>query len=260
MAGAAKGQNISNALQLNEEREYKAKQPKMIVETNTFYSSGVRTEKCVKVFDGAGMILTEERFDESGARTAMFTHKNDTVNKRCLSVTFERWNGKEYSKETTVYSYDSNHFLVGITDQDANGRAMRISKIVNNEKGHPVSLALSDGDGNSFGTELGTYFYDRNRVVTTAFDTEGKQLSSDTGRISYKDIQLDPPDGYAYNEHGDAVKWTYKRSDGTDDVYEAEYVYDDAGNCINETIYKVEVRSGKPKKIKDKLFKKQYTY
>jgi hypothetical protein len=261
-ASAAQGQNIYSALQLNEEKEYKTKKPKMIVETNAFYGSGAqRTEKCVKVFDGAGMLVTEERFDESGNRTARFTHKNDTVNLLCMSTVFERWDGTAYSKETTVYSYDASHFLVGVTDQDANGRTMRVSKIVNNEKGDPVSLSLSDGQGGSFGTELGTYFYDLNKVVTTVFDSEGKQLSIDTSRISHKDVKLHPEEGYVYNEHGDAVKWTSKRSDGTADVYEAEYLYDEFGNCIDEAIFKTEPGpAGKQKKKKDRKFKRQYTY
>src|SRR5690606_13576699 len=62
--GLAKSQNIFSALQLNAEREYKTKRPKKIVETNTFFnSSGKQVDKNIKIFDEAGMLLTEERYD-----------------------------------------------------------------------------------------------------------------------------------------------------------------------------------------------------
>lgn len=259
-AGAAHGQNIYSALQLNEETAYKAKRPAKIVETKTFYDlAGQRTEKCIKVFE-AGMLLTEERFDENGTRTARLTHKNDTVNRRCLERTFERWGKTGNGKETTIYSYDASHFLIGVTDQDANGAIMLISKITNDEKGHPVALSISDGHGNAIGKETSAYLYDRNSVVTTVFDNDDNRISTDTMKISFKDARLHPEEGSAYNEQGDAVKWTGKQLNGAKDLYEAEYVYDPSGNCIDEVIYKVEVKGGKPKKKREKRFERQYTY
>lgn len=264
-AGAAQGQNIYSALQLNEETEYNAKRPKKIVETKTFYSpTDQRTEKCIKVFDDAGMLLTEERFDENGTRTARLTHKNDTVNRRCLERTFERWGITGNGKETSVYSYDANHFLIGVTDKDANGTTMLISKITNDEKGHPVALSLTDGQKNAIGKETGTYFYDRNSVVVAVFDNDDNKLSTDTMKISLKNARSYPEEGTAYNEHGDVVKWTGKQLNGLQDVYETEYVYDASGNCTDEVIYKVEVKgaaaNAKPKKKREKRFERQYTY
>jgi hypothetical protein len=261
MTSAAQGQNIYSALHLNEDKEYKTKRPKMIVETKTFYSAtDQRTEKSIMVFDGAGMIQTEERFDESGSRTAKLTYKNDTVNHRCLETIFERWGKTGYGQETTLYTYDANHALIRVTDQDARGSIMRISKITNNEKGHPVELLLTDGGGNPFGRETGTYFYDRNSVVAAVFDNDGNQLSADTMKISLKDARLHPVEGTVYNEQGDVVKWTSKQGNGAPDLYETEYVYDAFGNCTDEVIYKVEVKAGKPKKKRERHFERQYTY
>jgi len=261
-AGVVKGQNIYSALQLNEQTAYKAKRPKQIAETKTVFGlEGQKVEKSVKVFDAAGMLLTEERFDENGKRTARLTLKNDTVNRRCLERSFERWGATGNARETTIYSYDASHFLIRVTDQDANGATMLISKITNDEKGHPVELSLEDGQGTPIGKETAAYLYDRNSVVTTVFDNDGKKISADTLRISLKDARLHPAEGTVYNEQGDLTKWTSKQTTGAPDVYEAEYVYDTAGNCIDEVISKVEVKgAAKPKKKKEKRFERQYTY
>jgi len=261
-AGVVKGQNIYSALQLNEQTAYKAKRPKQIAETKTVFGlEGQKVEKSVKVFDAAGMLLTEERFDENGKRTARLTLKNDTVNRRCLERSFERWGATGNAKETTIYTYDASHFLIRVTDQDANGAIMLISKITNDEKGHPVELSIEDGQGTPIGKETATYLYDRNSVVTTVFDNDRNKISTDTLRISLKDAHLHPAEGTAYNEQGDITKWTSRQANGPLDVYEAEYVYDAAGNCIDEVISKVEVKgAAKPKKRKEKRFERQYTY
>ena len=258
----AQAQNIFSALHLNEETEYKTKRPKKIAETKTFFNAtGQRTDKCTKVFDDAGMLLTEERFDENGARTARLTHKNDTVNRRCLENRFERWGKTGYGEEVTLYSYDPNHFLVRVTDQDGRGSISRISKIENNDKGHPVALVLTDAQGNPFGKETAAYSYDRNSVVTTVLGTDDNVIATDTARISFKDAYLYPKEGDVYNEHGDPVKWASRQFDGEIAVFEAEYAYDAFGNCISAVTYKVETtRGGKPKKKKHLSLERQYTY
>jgi hypothetical protein len=163
-----KSQNIYSALHLNEQREYKASKPKRIIETNTFYSSnGKKTGKNVKAFDSSGMLWVEERLDENGKLTSKLTYMNDTLLKLKLSRTFERWNQFGYSKETAFYRYDSTNFLVEITDKQPNGSIIRITNIVNNDKGHPVELSVLSGDGSSFGKEIGKYLYDKNKVVSS---------------------------------------------------------------------------------------------
>src|SRR5687768_7695003 len=107
-------QNIYSALHLNENREYKTAKPKKIVETNIFYnSSGKQVDKNVKTFDAAGMLLTEERFDENGNLQARLTYSNDTANKLTLTRIMERWTQLGYSKETAFYTYERNNHLTG---------------------------------------------------------------------------------------------------------------------------------------------------
>jgi hypothetical protein len=178
LSGLAKSQNIYSALQLNAEREYKTKRPKRIVETNTFFnSSGKHVDKAIEVFDDAGMLLTEERYDDNGTLKSRLTYTNDTVHKIKLSRVFERWTQFGYSKETAFYTYDKNFFLIGTTDKDENGNVLRQTNLLFNDKGHPIELSLFDGNGNSFGKETATYLYDKNRVVTSVVANDGRLLS-----------------------------------------------------------------------------------
>lgn len=258
----ANSQNIYTALQLNQDREYKTKKPKKIVETNIFYNtSGKQVDKNVKTFDEAGMLLMEERYDEIGALKARLTCTNDTINRLKLTRIFERWNQFGFSKETAFYNYDTNHFLISTTDKDANGNTLRQSDLVCNDKGHPIQLTLFDGNGNSFGKEIATYLYDINKVVTSVVSNNGETLSTDTIKISFTTASLFPDKRETYNANGDLVNWTSKNFKGTETIYEEEYTYDNFGNCTEERIYKVTVKgNGKRKREKDRVFKKGYTY
>ncbi|MBK8042627.1 MAG: hypothetical protein IPK21_08150 [Haliscomenobacter sp.] len=186
LSGLVRSQNIYSALQLNAEREYKTQKPKKIVETNTFFdSSSKQVDKNIKTFDNAGMLLTEERFDENGRLKARFTNTNDTVHRITLSRVFERWTPLGYSKETAFYTYDKNFFLIGNTNKDANGNIISQTNLVCNQNGHPIELTLLDGNGNSFGKEIANYLYDKNKVVTSVVANDGSVLSIDTIKISF---------------------------------------------------------------------------
>jgi hypothetical protein len=255
-------QNIFSALQLNQEREYKTVRPKKIVEINTFFnSSSTQIDKNIKIFDGAGMLITEERFNESGSLTARLIYTNDTINRLILTRTFERWTTIGYLKETAYFSYDSNKFLVGTTDKDASGNIMRQTNFVCNDKGHPVELSLFDGKGNSYGREIATYLYDKNKVVTSVISNDGRLLTTDTIKISFKEASLFPDSNEVYNSAGDLISGVRKNLDGTGTIYEQEYIYDKFGNCTENKIYKVTVKgNGKRKREKDRIFRKEYTY
>lgn len=262
MSGVANSQNIYSALQLNENRDYKTARPKKIVETNTFYNlTGKQVDRNVKIFDEAGMLLTEEQFDESGKLKAKLIYTNDTANKLKLTRVFERWTNLGYSKETAFYTYDSNHNLKVITDKDANGNIIRQTNLVVNEKGHPIELALFDGNGNSFGKENASYLYDKNKVITSVVANDGRILSADTIKISFLKASIFSADGETYNSSGGLTNWTRRNLNGTVTEFEEEYSYDSFGNCTENRIYKVTVKgNGKRKREVDRVFKKQYTY
>ncbi len=257
-----KSQNIYSALQLNAEREYKTKRPKKIVETNTFFnSSGKQVDKNIKTFDAAGMLLTEERYDDNGTLKARLTYTNDTVQRIKLTRVFERWTQFGYSKETAFYSYDTNFILTGTTDKDANGNIIRQSNLVCNENGHPIELSLFDGNGNSFGKETATYLYDKNKVVTSVVSNDGRVLSSDTVKISFTQASKFPADNEVYSENGDLTHWIRRSLNGTETIFEEEYTYDSFGNCTENKIFKVTVKgNGKRKRENDRIFRKEYSY
>lgn len=260
--GLVKSQNIYSALQLNAEREYKTKKPKKIVETNTFFnSSGKQVDKKVKTFDDAGMLLTEEQYDGNGALKARLTYTNDTVHRIKLVRVFERWTQFGYLKETAFYTYDANLFLIGTTDKDANGNIIRQTNLVCNEKGHPIELSLFGGNGNFFGKETARYLYDKNRVVTSVVSNDGRVLSSDTIKISFTEASKYPAENEVYNANGDLANWTRRNFNGSETIFQEEYSYDSFGNYTENRIYKVTVKaSGKRKREKDRILKKEYFY
>jgi hypothetical protein len=257
LCGLVKSQNIFTALQLNQERKYNTIRPKKIVETNTFYNStGKQVDKNIEVFDEAGMLLTEERYDENGNLKARLTYANDTVNRLKLSRLFERWTQLGYSKETAFYN-----FLTGTTDKDASGNIIHQTNLVCNKKGHPLELSLFDGSGKSFGKEIATYFYDKNKVATAVVANDGRVLSHDTLKISFINAGKYPGDKEIYNINGDLTNGTTKNLNGTETIFEEEYTYDNFGNCTENKIYKVTVkRNGKRKRKIDRIFRKEYSY
>lgn len=262
LSGLAKSQNIYSVLQLNAEREYKTKRPKKIIETNTFFnSSGKQVDKNIKIFDDAGMLLSEERYDNDGTLKARLTYTNDTIHRVKLSRVFERWTQFGYSKETAFYSYDTNFFLIGTTDKDANGNIIRQTDLVCNEKGHPIKLSLFDGNGNSFGQETATYLYEKNKVVTSVVSNDGRVLSTDTIKISFTQASKFPSENEVYNTSGDLTNWTRRNLNGTETIFEEDYTYDSFGNCTENKIFKVTVKgNGKRKRENDRIFRKEYSY
>ncbi len=254
-------QNIYSALQLNAEREYKTKRPKKIVETNTFFNpSGKKVDKNIKVFDNAGMLLTEERYD-NGVLKARLTYTNDTTRRIIMSRVFEIWQEFGYSKETAFYTYDQNFFLTGTTDKDADGNIIRQSNIICNDKGHPIELSLFDGNGYSFGKETASYLYDKNKVVTSVISNDLRVLTSDTIKISFTEAGKFPAANEVYNTNGDLTNWVRQNQNGTETIFEAEYSYDSFGNSTESKIYKVTIKkNGQRKREHDKIFSKEYFY
>jgi hypothetical protein len=260
-ATATRSQNIYSALHLNEEREYKAGRPKTITDIKIFYTKdGKTTEKSIKVFDDAGMILTEDRFDGNGTLTARLSYRNDTTRRLKLTTTIERWAKYSHTREIAFYSYDSNNFLIRTTDKDGNGSIFQRSEIVNNEKGDPIELSVYKANGELYGKELANYFYGINKAVTSV-QNDGMILSTDTIKINFTAAHLYPAATETYNEKGDVTNWVSKGFNGTETLYEEQYLYDAVGNSIEETIYNVVVTpKGKRKKKLDRVFKRAYTY
>jgi hypothetical protein len=258
----ARGQNIFSALHLNDDPGYKGARPKKILETRTSYTlSDRQVNKSIKTFDEAGMLLTEERFNEKGILEARLGYTNDTAKKLKLTRTFERQTPLGFLKETAYYAYDQSNYLTGTTDRDGNNNLLRQTNLLINEKGDPIELSLFDGKGNLIGKESATYLYDQNRVVTSVITPDGRTLYTDTIKISFRKAYLFPRDRETYNANGDLTHWTSKNFTGGETVFEEEYLYDSFGNCTEMKIYKVTIsRGGKPKRKLDSVYQRWYSY
>ena len=255
--GAA--QNIYTVLHLNETSDYKTRKPKKIVERIHSAAEGDR-ERVVKTFD-AGMPVLEERYDGGGTLTTRLRYTNDTGRRVTLSRIMERWTSIGHMEEMALYKYDSAGFLVGITDQDGYGKTLDTYTVVNNDKGYPVELTGFGPDGRVLGRETGAYRYDVNKVVTQVFSGDGRLVSTDTLKISFKDAYLYPGWGEQYNEQGDATHFISIRVNGAVDAFQEEYTYDPFGNCTEEKIYKVSERGdGRLVLSLDRVFRREYVY
>ncbi|SJZ31933.1 RHS repeat protein [Sediminibacterium ginsengisoli] len=262
LIGSARSQNIFSALQLNAQRSYKTKRPKKIVHiTTSFTASGYNVAKDVIVFDNAGMVQVSESYDANGMLKTKASYTNDTVHRIVLASVFERWMKFAYFKESSVFTYDNNFFLIGVTDKDEIGRVIRQTDIVCNEKGHPIELSLFDGNGNQKGKETATYSYDKNEAFTSVISNDGKVLSSKTIKISFTEASKFPDVNTVYNTNGDLIHWVRKNPDGSETTFEGEYTYDSFGNCTEENIFKVTVKkNGKRKREIYMVSVKEYTY
>lgn len=261
ITAAAPAQNIYTVLHLNEQRDYKTARPKKIEETNTFFNqSGKKIQKSIKLFDKAGMIVSEERFDEEGKITARLTYTNDTVHRIVLTRVMQRKTALGQMIDSAFYNYDSAHFLTGIVDKTAQGNIIGTTVIVNNEKGLPVELTTYDAYQKPFGKETAEYAYDRNMAITTVYNYDGRKLSTDSIKISFVNAHQFPSSGDRYNEQGDPIATRSADMEGATENYEYEYEYDRFGNCLEEKIYVVTMDNGKKKRRPDRIFRKKYFY
>ncbi|MEI9911399.1 MAG: hypothetical protein WDO71_18125 [Bacteroidota bacterium] len=101
-------------------------------------------------------------------------------------------------------------YLIRIVTKNDRGNILRRTEIKNNKKGHPIEMIVFDESGNSFGKEIAEYFYDTNRYVTFVISIDGRLLSQDSGKISYKNAYQFPNQDDVFNAYGDAIKWTSK--------------------------------------------------
>ena len=238
-------QNIYSALQHNRDEAIKGKVPTEIVEENIFYnSSGKEIKKNKKRLNSKKKVLLEERYNEAGKLEERLTYTYDSSGLHSLTRKFERWTNLGYSSETAFYDYDSNWYLIRVTDKTDKGSVIQETVLRNNEKGNPTKLELFDGNGNIYGHELATYDYEANKAYTEVQDSRGNSLSRDTLTIKF---EIRSNTTSKYNDNGDVIE-------STKHFY--EYEYDEFGNWTTMKIFK-NVRS---KKKNDRVFKRRFKY
>jgi hypothetical protein len=259
-------QNLSiiDALHLNENPDYKTRRPLRIVEKTTSFNINDRksSDKIIKTFDEAGMLLTFEFYGDNDSLFARITYVNDTLHRIKLSATREVWTRNGISKQTSLYAYDRNYFLTGTTDIDGQGKIIRKTSIRCNEKGHPVELSLFDGDGKFYSKEKATYNYTTNKLLRFAETKDGQIVTDeDSSKISLKEAGNFPEADEVYNSNGDIIRWKGKRVIDKGMIYEREYVYDESGNWTETKIMLLTTNEeGQPLRKVKQMVSKEYTY
>lgn len=243
------GQNIYTALHLNRPEDVRQDKPiSSIIETNTFFNSNSVEKRVVEKSVNKNYLVTqEERFDAQGNLQQRLTRQLDESGNRILSRKFEIWNSNIYTIKTSIYEYDSDYFLIKMTDYNSNGEITKQAILTNNQNGHPLKLELFDGSGSLIGTEIGIYNYEQNQVTTEVRNRNGKTLSTDNSIIDFSKRITTPQEGDLFNDYGDLVtttEYSYKRK------------YDDLGNWTTVTIYKL--KNGR--KTKNRRFKRKIEY
>lgn len=266
MTGHSKAQrlNIIDALQLNEELDYRTKRPTKIVETNISYSivgKEIR-DKIIKTFDEAGLLSSFEFYVENDSLFARVSYRNDTLNRLKLSRVYEVWSRNGLIRETSTYNYDNRNFLIGNLDLDNNGNFIRKTVIICNEKGNPIEVSLLDSNNKLIAKERATYFYSTNKVIRSLVMSEVPVINSkDSLKISIKHESKYPSDNEVYNSYGDKVKWKENSDIDRKTYYEREFTYDIYGNWIDSKIYLVRFRKNGElyKELKNSV-KREITY
>lgn len=264
--GQVQSQNLSiiDALHLNEELDYQTRKPTRIIERNTSFdlNDKEKNDKTIKHFDGAGLLLSYEFYGDNDSLFARVTYVNDTVNRTKLSRVLEVWARNGLHQETSIYTYKASNILEGTTDLDANGNVIRRTKIICNDKGHPIELSLLDGNGKLFNKERATYFYNTNKVLRTVETSDGIILNSeDSSKISLKYQSNFPNKDEVFNSNGDLVRWKGKNFIDKDMDYEREYVYDESGNWIESKIFQLTSGTdGKPLRKIRQIARREFIY
>jgi YD repeat-containing protein len=224
--------------------DFRNKIPTEVIEENiSCYTGSKEVNKNKKRLNSNNRVLWEERYGPDGKVSARLTYTYDTSGVHSLSRKFEQWQKFGYTSETAYYEYDNQMNLIKITDKNQTGAPFQETRLTNNEKGHPVRLHLTDGNGNTYGFETATYDYALNKAYTVVQDSRGKILSRDTLTIDLRIRRTDE----TYNEVGDVVQTP-------DHFY--QYEYDQFGNWITMTVFELV----KGKKKKDRVYKRKLKY
>lgn len=240
-------QSIYSAL--HHDDPYDIKKGVVVTEITTnviLYTASGKTEvkKEVTSFNGQNKVTSEIRYDENGKMTDRLSFMYDATGTKSLARKHEFWiNAVGHIHETAYYEYDSNGFLVKVTDKDKAGKIISTTTIANDENGYPVELELINDRYADFGKETARYDLENNSVVITSIGPNGNILSSHSGKIDFSKYGINE----TVNENGDPIQ-----SEG----YTYVYKYDKNLNWIKQTRYK----TVKDRQVKNAEFTRRIKY
>jgi hypothetical protein len=194
---------------------------KLVSETTTlitFYNTN-NVEKCkyVTYFNIHNKVTLELRYDQNDSLKQRLTRLYDSTGTRSIGRRFENWSPTiGHTSESNSYEYDSNGFLTKVIDKDQNGKILRQTTIINNDKGYPIDLTVSNGKEIQ-GKETAEYNYEKNEATIKFFNKKGENINTTASKIEFTNAQ---PEN-SINDHGDLTKTV---------TYETEFKYDKFGN------------------------------
>ncbi|MBF04541.1 MAG: hypothetical protein CMP76_14745 [Flavobacterium sp.] len=211
---------------------------KLVLQTTTlmtFYNSkNVEKKKEVTNYNDHNKETLELRYDENEVLKQRLIRTYDSSGLKSIARRLENYHPLlGQTSETAYHSYDSNGILNKVIEKDQNGKIIRQTEIVNNDKGYPIQLMLFLGN-ELYGKETAEYNYETNEVKITYFDKNDNIVSSEKSKIEFAESQP----GDITNEFGDVVKSA---------KYEMVIKYDKYGNWIKKTYFEL---------INEKLVKK----
>jgi hypothetical protein len=220
-------QSILTVLNFNKKNEFNSENPVLETTTQTtfFNTNRIERKKDVQIYNEKNEVTSELRYDENGDLKQRLTRVYDSTGTRCLSRKIENWHPLlGHSYDTYYYGYDNKGFLNSIIEKDQNGKIVRKTIIINNDKGNPTELMLLIGNQVQ-GKEIAKYDYEKNEVTIQYFNKNDEIINSQKSKIEFSKSQP----GDIVNEHGDVIKSI---------KFEMRIKYDKFGNWIKKVYYR----------------------
>lgn len=257
------GQSIYTTLHLNEERDVHNGVPRKIIRHSFTYQHGRKEKKKeVTEYDEAGLPAASWFYNEKGKVAAIYRFRYDRT-RRLLLETRIPLQEVQYptAKVRTEYIYDRSASPVMICYYDSTGAVLAEVMLRNNQLGLPEELRLYEPVGYMMGIEKAVYLPDENKAVVTVVNKDGRTISKDTMKISFRDAHRFSDPCLRYNEKGDIVYAASTWPDGSRHEKQFVYRYDAMGNWTEQKVYDILLPSnGRKKKILTNYFKREITY
>lgn len=217
------GQGILNSLHNNEKADIRDTVFVEEIESEIiFYGKFDNTfKKNISKYNSKNRLISEIGYDKNGKLVNRYFIEYDSTNTKKISLKIERKNGTIHK----IFEYDSNGFLIKISEKNTNNDVIVTTEFKNDDKGYPMESITNNYNSNSKFIETADYDFTKNKILISNFNSNGSKLSH-TDKI---DIQKKYPNDII-NKFGDIIK--------TENV-EYEYKYDKLNNWIEKTEYKI---------------------
>lgn len=236
-------------------------EPKIMKTTETSYGkSGVVTiSKGIIEFDRFGLPKSVASLNKDNSVRTVTHYKYDSVKRVELERHIEDKNvDYKTSRVHFLSTYEQDYPVVY---QQMNINNVVVSETITklNEQGQPIMASLYEPQGNLIGYEMAEYFPDRNKVAITVFDSKGRSLNTDSTLLIRNPVPKEDSSHIKYDDNNNVI-WYRTQSKVSENV-EREYIYDEKGNCIKTTTYKIEVKpNGKEKRRLYNVLEKEIFY